>query len=94
MDEHMKKVDIVDKSTDGNRIVTTDIYLVAFLSYNKLPYAIGVSGNRVSFIFDNISDRIPEYYQSGIDNVNVLRYIEKLKQIKVEMYRKRDEKQP
>lgn len=91
MDENMKPIDVIDKSAEGNRIVTTDIYLVAFLSYNKLPYNIGVSGNRVSFIFDNISNHIAGYYQSGISNVNVLRYVERLKQIKVEMYKKKDE---
>jgi len=90
MNESMKSVPIERDAEEGSTN-TTDIYLVAFLKYHNVPYRVGLSGNRVSFEFGNVSNRIAEFYQSGVDNVNVLGYVEKLKQVKVEMYRKKSE---
>jgi len=86
----MKSIPI-ERIDDQDATNTTDIYLVAFLKYHNVPYNIGLSGNRVSFEFVNVSNLISEYYQSGVNNVNVLGYVEKLKQVKVEMYRKKSE---
>jgi len=69
-----------------------DLYKAAYLRLRGVEPELRVIGSQVIFIFDSeLIDSLMDEYWEGAE-VNVIKYIEKIKETRTMMYKKKDEK--
>ena len=71
---------------DEKNIITTDLYLAAFMSLNGFNPEYEISGNRVAFAFpanEGVTDIMREFH--GNTRTPVWDYVQKIRTIKGEM---------
>lgn len=80
-----------DKQPWANDI--TDIFLAAYLAYKGCEYRVSVHSKtkRASFVFMETGSLINDYYKRGMHNANVLEFVEKIRAIKTDMYKAKEE---